>query len=79
MMDKTGKLGSWKVVGLRTLSRWGLEERGGRERNEEDELALAPLCGSKLDHVLVDALSLPTRRTSFGFACSQFDLANTII
>ena len=79
MMDKTGNLGSWKVVGLRTLSRWGLEERGGRERNEEDELALAPLCGSKLDHVLVDALSLPTRSTSFGFACSQFDLANTII
>ena len=78
-MDKTGKLGSWKVVGLRTLSRWGLEERGGRERNEEDELALAPLCGSKLDHVLVDALSLPTRRTSFDVACSQFDLVNTII
>ena len=51
----------------------------GRDRNEEDELGLAPLCGSKLDHVLVDALSLPTRRTSFGFACSQFDLANTII
>ena len=79
MMDKTGNLGSWKVVGLRTLSRWVLEERGGRERNEEDELALAPLCGSKLDHVLADALSLPTRSTSFGFACSQFDLANTII
>ena len=78
-MDKTGKLGSWKVVGLRTLSRRGLEERGGRERNEEDELALAPLCGSKLDHVLVGALSLPTRSTSFGFACSQFYLANTII
>ena len=50
-----------------------------RRGNEEDELALAPLCGSKLDHVLADALSLPTVPTSFGFPCSQFDLANTII
>ena len=65
MMEKTGKLGSWKVVGLRTLSRWVLEERGGRERNEEDELALAPLCGSKLDHVLVGRCFEPPHQANF--------------